>query len=224
MPRTRTISSGRSSAPATARSSRASTSRTPPTCSASAPRRRRRERGPRPATRRRLRGDRNHRVAVRRPPPMAPRVPDRRDQLPAQGQHDRDRARRPTCCRTPGTCPNEVRLCRARRAAQRRQVDPRRTRSPARKVATSPRGPAHDAPPNPRRGGSEGRTARPPHLPGWQKPIDMLTERMQSRVEDDVCRGPRRRRLFSTPASGSAPETVMSRGAVRPRPPGRDRH
>ncbi len=85
--------------------------------------RRGRHRGCRPG---RLRGDRDHRLAVRRLPPVAPRVPDRRGQLPRRRRRARERrpARRPAAGHL-GPARDEVGLRGARRAAERRQVDAR---------------------------------------------------------------------------------------------------
>ena len=94
-------------------------------------RRLRREERARRRGRRRLRPgldrrDRDHRLAVRRLPPVAARVPDPRGQLPARRRLDRDLRGRASCCRTPGTSrTREVGLRRRRRPPERRQVDAR---------------------------------------------------------------------------------------------------
>ena len=48
-------------------------------------------------------------------------------------------------------------------------------------------------------------------LPGWQKPIDTLTERMQDRVDETIADDLDVSCSSSTPASGSAPATATSR-------------
>ena len=142
----------------------------------------------------RPRGDRDHRLAVRRLPPVAARVPDRRGQLPRRRRRAAHRDARPSCCRTPGICPNEVGLRRARRPPERRQVDARERahrREGRDRLDTSRTRPAIAS-------AASGRARTPSSCsstcPGWQRPIDPLTERMQEPRRGDDRRRPRRRR------------------------------
>ena len=129
----------------------------------------------------------DHRLAVRRLPPVAVRVADRRGRLPrATTARSRTVTPRPSCCRTRGTCPNEVGLRRRRRAAERRQVDARQRahrREGRDRLATSRTRRAT--------GSAACYTTDDAQLvlvdlPGWQKPIDPLTERMQERVDETI--------------------------------------
>ena len=129
-------------------------------------RRLRREERARRRGRRRLRpgrdrGDRDHRLAVRRLPPVAARVQD-----PARSASGaptaRSRRTRPTsCCRTPGTSrTREVRVRRRRGPAERRQVDARE-RARRREDRDHLDGAEHDPPPDLRRRERRGLPARP---------------------------------------------------------------
>ena len=166
----------------------------------------------------RPRGDRHHRVAVRWLPPVAARVPRSREvSFRARRRLDRDVRGRPSCCRhveAPGSC--EVRLRRRRGPAERRQVD-------ARQRARRREGRDHLATCRTRRGAGSSASRNGDDyqlvlvdLPGFQRPMDTLTERMQRTVDTSfedidvvlfVLVGARR---------GSAPATASSRGASSP--------
>ena len=122
------------------------------------------------------------------------------------------RTTRRNCCRTRGTSPNEVGFRRRRRAAERRQVDARQ-RAHRREGRDRLRQAAHDAPPRSAACYTDDDAQLVlVDLPGWQKPIDTLTERMQDRVDDAMSRATSTRCCSSsTRASGSARATATSR-------------
>ena len=177
----------------TAGSSRASTSRTPPIRSASAQRRARSSRPSPPATA----PAGSPRSGSTRPRAAAAASGCTSSGSPRSASGARTarspRTRRPSCCPTPGSSrTREVRLHRGRRPAERRQVD---ARERARRGEGGDRlGAEHDAAPVFGVANGDDWQLVLVDLPGFQKPMDKLTERMQQTV-DYVVRGHRRRPL-----------------------------
>ena len=130
------------------------------------------------------------------------------------GRTARSRRRAPpTCCRTAGTCPDEVGLRRGRRPAERRQVDTRQ-RADRHEGRDRLRQAAHDAAPHPRCAHERRRPARP------RRPAGLAEAR---RHDDRADAGHRRRHdkartstpycSSSTLASESERATDTSRAA-----------
>ena len=166
----------------------------------------------------RHRGDRDHRLAVRRLPAVDARVRARPGRLP------RTRARLVT--RTPDRAPPGLlravrsRLRRGRRPPERRQVDARERalrRQGRDRLGQAPDDAAADLR---RRERARATQLVLVDLPGFQRPRDPLTERMQ-RTVDDVAHGrgrrplrPRRGRADRRAATASSP----SGSSAAPRP------
>ena len=137
--------------------------------------------------------------------------------LPRAATARSSRRRRPSSAGHAGRS-REVGLRRRRRAAERRQVDARQRALPAARSRSSPTSRRR------RGGGSSGsRTATDyqlvlADLPGFQRPLDALTERMQRTVDqsfEDVDARPvrpRPRASGSAPATASSPQRVFALG------------